>query len=244
MPKARSTQETKAAILQAATDCFAAAGFAGASVKVVARRAQVSQGLIYHHFGDKEGLWRAVHEAIVRHYLDELAEHQEAHAHLDPWARLLARIRHGLHYGLMHPNSLRLRTWDTLGHAPSMQESAAVVALAHELEAMQAAGVVRCDVDAKEMALYISWACLGWCAAQVEKLVHGCRQVELVAADARWIDLTLESLRPTLVRNALHDRLGPGAFPPDFEPVAAAHLSGGASKQQGARDDPRFAGRG
>lgn len=50
------------AILEAGLAMFAADGFHGATMRDIAREAGVSQGLLHHHFGGKDGLWRMVGE--------------------------------------------------------------------------------------------------------------------------------------------------------------------------------------
>jgi AcrR family transcriptional regulator len=55
----------KARIRDSAMELFAARGVAGTSLRAVARAAGVSPGLVVHHFGSKEGLCRAVDEAVV-----------------------------------------------------------------------------------------------------------------------------------------------------------------------------------
>lgn len=54
------------AILGAARDVFARAGFSPASVEEIARRAQVGKGTIYEHFGSKEELFLAVCADVIR----------------------------------------------------------------------------------------------------------------------------------------------------------------------------------
>lgn len=58
MPAAPDT--TRARILAAARDEFAAVGFAGARVDAIARAAGCNKQLLYHYFTDKHGLWEAV----------------------------------------------------------------------------------------------------------------------------------------------------------------------------------------
>lgn len=55
---------TRQALLAAAADSLVDAGFAGASVAVVAERAGVSTGALFHHFADKVELMGAVAEHI------------------------------------------------------------------------------------------------------------------------------------------------------------------------------------
>ena len=53
-------ESTRDRILEAAKQEFAQEGFAGARVDAIARLAGANKQLIYHYFGDKEGLFKAV----------------------------------------------------------------------------------------------------------------------------------------------------------------------------------------
>ena len=44
-----------AAIINAARTCFVEKGFAGTSISAIAKKAQINQSLIDHHFGNKTG---------------------------------------------------------------------------------------------------------------------------------------------------------------------------------------------
>jgi len=59
-PGGRNPQQTQQRILEAALEEFAAKGFAGARVDIIARRARINKRMLYHYFGDKEGLFREV----------------------------------------------------------------------------------------------------------------------------------------------------------------------------------------
>lgn len=59
-----NTEATIAAILQAARTRFGTQGFEGASLEEIGADARVTTGAIYHHFGNKAGLFRAVAEQI------------------------------------------------------------------------------------------------------------------------------------------------------------------------------------
>lgn len=56
---------TRARILEAALQHFAEKGFEGASLRAIAADAETTHGLIRHHFGTKEDLWRAMVDAFV-----------------------------------------------------------------------------------------------------------------------------------------------------------------------------------
>jgi TetR/AcrR family transcriptional regulator len=61
----RDPERTKSRILAAAEKEFAAKGFAGARVDAIARRARINKRMLYHYFGNKQELFRA----ILRHKL-------------------------------------------------------------------------------------------------------------------------------------------------------------------------------
>uniref|UniRef100_UPI0025EB4527 TetR/AcrR family transcriptional regulator n=1 Tax=uncultured Brevundimonas sp. TaxID=213418 RepID=UPI0025EB4527 len=64
-----STLDARDKLLEAALSAFAEHGFHGATVRDISRRAGVSQGLITHHFGDKERLWNLVGERVSEDFL-------------------------------------------------------------------------------------------------------------------------------------------------------------------------------
>ena len=57
---------TKLRILEAARQLFVENGFAGTSMGKIAKLASVNHSLLYHHFVNKEGLWVAVKDSIVK----------------------------------------------------------------------------------------------------------------------------------------------------------------------------------
>lgn len=57
--------ETRQTILEAARDLFAEHGFAGTSIRAVARAAAVDPALVPHYFANKEGLFRAALEIPI-----------------------------------------------------------------------------------------------------------------------------------------------------------------------------------
>ncbi len=56
----RAGDGTRARILSAATDEFAANGYSGARIEAISRAAGANPRMIYHYFGDKDGLYVAV----------------------------------------------------------------------------------------------------------------------------------------------------------------------------------------
>jgi AcrR family transcriptional regulator len=77
---------TRAALVAAATELFAERGFHGTPAELVVGRAGVTSGALYHHFGDKRGLFRSVLDAVERRLADRVAA--AARSGADPWQRL------------------------------------------------------------------------------------------------------------------------------------------------------------
>lgn len=67
-PRGRPTEQltARARILDAALAQFAAHGFARATMKGIADAAEVSVGLVQHHFGTKDGLRASCDEAVLQ----------------------------------------------------------------------------------------------------------------------------------------------------------------------------------
>lgn len=69
-PRPRRPQATKRALVSAARSLFGERGYAGTSVDEVVRVAGVTKGALYHHFRDKDDLFRAVVEEVKREVTD------------------------------------------------------------------------------------------------------------------------------------------------------------------------------
>ncbi|MGK5533256.1 TetR family transcriptional regulator [Streptomyces sp. URMC 129] len=63
---------SREAILQAARELFADQGFAGTTVRAIARKASVDPALVHYFFANKEGVYEAVVEDAI-HLMDALA---------------------------------------------------------------------------------------------------------------------------------------------------------------------------
>ena len=79
-------EATRAALLAAGRELFAERGYAGVSIEDIARRASVTSGALYHHFGAKKSLFDAVCEQVQREVAEQVfaAVGEET----DPWRRL------------------------------------------------------------------------------------------------------------------------------------------------------------
>jgi AcrR family transcriptional regulator len=71
--QAERTSATRRALLDAARDQFAERGYAGTGREQVAAAAGVTRGALHHHFGTKEGLFRAVVEELEAGLAEQVA---------------------------------------------------------------------------------------------------------------------------------------------------------------------------
>ena len=72
-PRGANSDDTKARILDAAAAEFGEHGYEGASIRSIARRADVDPSLVHHYFDDKSALAAAVESSAVS-ILDVIAE--------------------------------------------------------------------------------------------------------------------------------------------------------------------------
>lgn len=70
LDRAARKARTRAAILEAARDRFVQQGFAGTTIRDVARAAGVSVGTVHAHFADKQGLLRACFDHQIEHAVE------------------------------------------------------------------------------------------------------------------------------------------------------------------------------
>jgi AcrR family transcriptional regulator len=161
-PRARDADATRARILAAARKEFAAFGLGGARVDAIAERAKANKRMIYHYFGGKEELFRAVLEDA---YLDiRTAERKLGLERMEPEAALDALVTFTWSYYLKNPEFLRLVNSENLHKARHLKSLNTVreafppyVDLVQSiLDRGVAKGVFRSGVDAVQLNLTIA----------------------------------------------------------------------------------------
>lgn len=160
--RARAPQRTRESIIEAATQEFARRGLGGARVDAIARRAGANKRMLYHYFGNKEGLFLAVMERTYAHIRKrEEGLHLEA---LPPVEAMRKLVRFTFKYFLDHPHFVTLLNSENLHRArhirrsPRVKEinSPVIAALKDILKRGRSQGVFRGGVD--PIQLYISVA--------------------------------------------------------------------------------------
>jgi AcrR family transcriptional regulator len=151
--------ETRAKLIAAARKAFGEQGYADASMDEFTAKAGLTRGALYHHFGDKKGLF----EAVVRQMDAEMAARLKtiSAAAPTPWDGFVGE-NVGYVEMALEPEVQRIVLLDgpaVLGD-PSAWPSAdgCIASLRASLEGLQAEGVVRTDIDADVAARLVSGA--------------------------------------------------------------------------------------
>lgn len=162
----RDPERTRAVILEAATAEFTSKGLDGARVDEIARRSGLNKRMIYHYFGDKEGLYLAVLEAAYSGIRSaELGLKLADKAPIDGMREL---ILFTWQYFIDHPEFLSLLGTENLHRAAYLKKSKRIRDLHSPLVGMIAdllergtrMKVFRNGVDPVD--LYITIAALGF----------------------------------------------------------------------------------
>ncbi len=88
--QAERSAATRGALVKAARELFARDGYSATGREAIVERAGVTRGALYHHFADKEALFRAVFEEIEAEVMAQAAEAAMTVAPDDPLGQLRA----------------------------------------------------------------------------------------------------------------------------------------------------------
>jgi AcrR family transcriptional regulator len=148
--------DSREALLQAAKHVFAMKGFAGATVKDLADAAKVNSSLVSYHFGGKEGLYRSCLESFAMDRLESNERilsppksREEFSLRLRLFAEEMisihereANIIRMIHRGLENLDPLTVEIFKDVFYR-------IFGSLRKFIEAAQASGIVRADLDAE-----------------------------------------------------------------------------------------------
>ena len=162
----RDSDATRQRILDAAIREFSAQGYSGARVDTICKRARANPRMIYHHFGDKDGLY----VAVLEHVLGELRREELKLEvdHVQPMTGMLQLFNfiHG-HFGaheeliplLSGENLLRARFLRRSSKAPIVA-SPLIELIARLLERGVKQGEFRSGID--PLQLYVMMVALSY----------------------------------------------------------------------------------
>src|SRR5499426_1087349 len=214
----RDPVRTRERILRAARREFVAKGIAGARVDAIARAASVNKRMLYHYFGDKEALYRAILREGIATNLDLVAAAPPNPSDLLPF--LFARA-------VKRDESIRLLQWEALGAGDRKlvaedERRKAWVEGGERIRDAQRAGHVHQDLDAEYLVLALMALTMFPLAfPQLVRMVTGARvsDAEFQQRQARFLRRLGAYLRPASVAASMASdvrsagRRGAGAPP-------------------------------
>ena len=202
----RDPERTSAAILAAAVKEFREHGYGGARIDAIAKRANINKRMLYHYFGDKDGLYLAVLEGAYMSI--RTAETRLHFGDLDPVDGVRELVRFTWRYYQEHPEFLSLLGTENLLKAKFLKRSARIFdlnsplisTLSELLRRGEASGQFRGGQDALDV--YLSIAGLGFFYLSNRYTLTTTFRRDLGAKDQleRWgdhiVDVILSYLRP------------------------------------------------
>lgn len=183
----RNPELSRERILKAALFEFARNGFAGARVDAIARRARINKRMLYHYFGDKEGLFREV----LRRKIEERSAWQES-AQADWRDRLAAWFR----FACRDPQWVRMLEWEALhvGDGKVIDEERRQQSINRAVERIrkqQAAGLLDPELDPGQLLIsMMALTAYPLAFPQVSRLVTG-----LAVSDSKFQEQREDFLR-------------------------------------------------
>lgn len=151
--------ETRRQLIDSARVLFAQQGYVATSITDVVERAEVgTRGAYYHHFADKEDLFRAVFEEVERDLvLRAIADPPDG----DPWSRLITGLHRFLD-GALDPEVQQIMLVDApavIGWRArrTIEGANSIAAITRVLEQAMADGVIA-DLPAESLAHIVSAA--------------------------------------------------------------------------------------
>lgn len=160
--RTRDSEAARGAILSAAEEHFARYGYSGARVDAIAEASGYNKSLIFHYFGDKLGLYRAVIGCVKgdqeQHFYDVVLRFVGDDAPPLTRAQVRDYIVQAVGFWFDRlvntPNLRRILMWEaaeewqTFASAPAQPAmTQRFCAIARFLQRAQAAGFIRADID-------------------------------------------------------------------------------------------------
>ena len=125
--------ETRQRILTAARRLFAERGFDGVGLRDIAAAAGATHGLLRHHFGSKEAVWKGVVDAAEAEYRTALAPHAVIAPGEDVLEVAERFLREFVAVAARNPDLLRLLVHDGVVSSPRLDYALRYIGGAHRV---------------------------------------------------------------------------------------------------------------
>ncbi len=157
-------KNTKSQLLTTAIQLFAESGFHGTTVDKIVSAAGVNKRMVYHYFGDKEGLYQSVIKEVYDHLSAlEIQAFEKSKTFRDN----LTEIIH-LYFDFLdqNPHFTRILQWENLNEGKNIRstdlklfKSPFLGALERELNKAKKTNQIRADLDAKHLLISLIGLC-------------------------------------------------------------------------------------
>jgi len=171
----RDAEVAREAILEAAEEVFARVGFAGARIDAIGAEAGYNKSLIFHYFGGKEGLYRAIIVRLKKRMMDGYLEPLTAFVQSSD-EMSVSRLRIFLELNIdryctflsKNPRNLHIMAWEAaegwhtfLGDIKELEEHrACMICLGSFLHSAQEAGIINPKLNTRFVFLSILHLCV------------------------------------------------------------------------------------
>jgi TetR/AcrR family transcriptional regulator len=171
----RDAEVAREAILEAAEEVFAREGFAGARIDAIGAEAGYNKSLIFHYFGDKEGLYRAIMVRLKRRVMETYLGPLTAFAQCSD-EMSVSRVRMFLELAIeryfafltQNPRNLHIMAWEAaegwhtfLGDMKELEEHrTSFVCLGDFLRKAQEAGIINPKLNVRFIMVSINHLCV------------------------------------------------------------------------------------
>ena len=160
----RNPQKTRANLLKAGVKLFSDRGYDGVSVDEIVQRAGVNKRMLYHYYGNKDGLYVEVLRVVFSELESlEIAALTEDVSTADAIRKVL---REYFVFLEGHPEFVNLLMWENLHRGrfldmhPNLLSKSKVLARMREIVARgRASGEIDQDVDARHLLVLLYGAC-------------------------------------------------------------------------------------
>lgn len=172
----RDAEVAREAILEAAEEVFAREGFDGARIDVIAAEAGYNKSLIFHYFGDKDGLYQAIVRRMKARLNDEflapLISFAQCSDEMSPErVRIFLEMIIERYFAFLtsHVNNLRIMAWEAAEgwhtfldpHSKEFeQHRASLACVSNFLRRGQEAGIVCKELDTVFLTQTIGNMCI------------------------------------------------------------------------------------
>jgi len=163
-PRSRDPGRTRRKLLESATRLFSAKGFDGVSVDDIVAAAGVNKRMVYHYFGNKEGLYLAVLGEVFRRLSD--LELETLDSATDPVEAIVGILEAYFAFLEKNPEFVALLSWENLyqGRFVNKQpellsKNPALIRLRRAVKEGVRRGIFRKNIDVKHLLISLISLC-------------------------------------------------------------------------------------